>query len=132
MTAASAESYSALLGLAPARRLVYALTAACLTFGMVPLAILLTVQQASGSYPDAGYSFAAFGLTVGVSAPFRGRLVDRRGMRRWLPVMAGGYAAALVVLGVLATASEATWALAGIAGVAGICAPPLFASGRSL
>jgi MFS family permease len=132
LTAATAESYAALLRLAPARRLVYALSAACLTFGMVPLAIFLTVQRATGSYPNGGFAVAAFGLTAGVSAPFRGRLVDRRGMRTWLPVMAGGYGAALLALDGLGLASGPTWALIGLAALTGICAPPLFASGRSL
>lgn len=129
---ANDASYAALLRLAPARRLVYALSAACLTFGMVPLAILLTVQRATDSYPNGGFAVAAFGLTAGVSAPFRGRLVDRRGMRAWLPLMAGGYGAALLALDALGLASGPTWALVGLAGLTGICAPPLFASGRSL
>ncbi len=130
--ASSTESYRALLRLAPARRLVYALTAACLTFGMVPLTILLTVQRATGSYPDGGYAVAAFGLTAGASAPFRGRLVDRRGMRTWLPLMAGGYGATLIALDLVGLASGPTWALVALAGLAGISAPPLFASARSL
>jgi MFS family permease len=130
--AAPAESYRALLRLAPARRLVYALSAACLTFGMAPLAILLTVQRATGSYPEGGFAVAAFGLTAGLSAPFRGRLVDRRGMRTWLPAMALAYGGVLVVLDVLALASAPGWALVALAGVSGIGAPPLFASGRSL
>ncbi len=129
---ASSESYRGLLRLAPARRLVYALSAACLTFGMAPLAILLTVQRATGSYPDGGFAVAAFGLTAGVSAPFRGRLVDRRGMRTWLPAMAAGYGAALLALGLVGLASGPTWALVALAGLAGIGAPPLFASARSL
>src|SRR5262245_28736689 len=105
MTAATAESYRALLRMAPARRLVYALTGACLTFGAAPLTVLLTAHDATGSYPQAGVATAAFGLTAGASAPFRGRLVDRRGMRPWLPLMAGGYSAALIGLAAVALAS---------------------------
>jgi MFS family permease len=125
-------SYRALLRLAPARRLVYALTGACITFGAAPLTVLLTAQDATGSYPQAGAVVAAFGLTAGVSAPFRGRLVDRRGMRRWLPAMASGYSAALIALALAALASEPLAALVALAGAAGIAAPPLFASGRAL
>ena len=66
------ESYAALLRLAPARRLVYALTAACLSFGMVSLTILLLVERETGSYPAGGLGAAAFALLAGVSAPFPG------------------------------------------------------------
>jgi MFS family permease len=99
---------------------------------MAPLAVLLTVQRATDSYPTGGLAVAAFGLTAGASAPFRGRLVDRRGMRRWLPAMAAGYAAALVALAAIAGASGPAWALVALSAVVGISAPPLFASGRSL
>ena len=99
---------------------------------MAPLAILLTVQRATDSYPDGGFAVAAFGLTAGVSAPFRGRLVDRRGMRSWLPAMAAGFGAALLALGLVALASGPAWLLVALAGLAGIGAPPLFASARSL
>ena len=130
--AAATESYRALLRLAPARRLIYALSGACITFGAAPLAVLLTARHATGSYPQAGVAVAAFGLTAGVSAPFRGRLVDRRGMRRWLPSMSAGYSAALLALGAVAVGSGPFAALVALAAVAGITAPPLFASGRSL
>jgi MFS family permease len=127
-----AESYAALLRLPAARRLVYALTGACVSFGMVPLAVLLTVQRATDSYPTGGIAAACFALTAGVSAPLRGRLVDRRGMRRWLPAMALAFAAATLALDAGALASAPAWLLVVLAGVAGVTAPPLFASARSL
>jgi MFS family permease len=129
---ADAVTYAGLLRLAPARRLVYALAAACLAFGAAPLGVLLTARHATGSYTAAGFVVAAFGLTAGASAPFRGRLVDRRGMRRWLPTLSAGCAASLLLLDVVALASGPAWLLAVIAGVAGITAPPLVASARSL
>jgi MFS family permease len=125
-------SYRALLGLAPARRISVALIGACLSFGMVSLAILLTVREATGSSPQGGYAAACFGLAAGVSAPFRGRLVDRRGMRRILPLQASGYAAALVALDVVAVADGPSWALLLLAALTGLSAPPLFASARSV
>src|SRR4051812_19633046 len=129
---ADPATYGGLLRLAPARRLVYALSAACLAFGAAPLAVLLTARHATGSYPAAGLVVAAFGLTAGASAPFRGRLVDRRGMHRRLPVLSTGCAASLLLLDAVALASGPTWSLVLIAGVAGISAPPLVASARSL
>jgi MFS family permease len=129
---AEAVTYAGLLRLAPARRLVYALTAACVAFGAAPLGVLLTARHATGSYPAAGLVVAAFGLTAGASAPFRGRLVDRRGMRPWLPILSSACAASLLFLDVVALASGPTWALVLIAGAAGTTAPPLVASARSL
>jgi MFS family permease len=128
----SAQSYLALVRVAPARRLIYALSAACISFGMLPLAILLSVQDATGSYPNGGYAVACFGVTAGLSAPFRGRLVDRRGPRPWLPGLAGSCAACLIALDLLGQSAAPTWVLVGLAGLAGLAAPPLFASARAV
>ena len=125
-------SYLALVRHPPARRLLYALSAAGLSFGMVALTVLLTVEHATGSYHDGGFAVAAFSLTAGVSAPFRGRLVDRRGARTWLPALALGYCTALVTLDVAAHADGPAWLLVVLGGVVGISAPPVFASGRAV
>ncbi len=127
----SAESYFALVRVAPARRLIYALSAACISFGMLPLAIILSVQEATGSYPNGGYAIACFGVTAGLSAPFRGRLVDRRGAR-WLPALAASCGACLVLLDALGRLDAQTWVLVGLAGLAGLVVPPLFASARAV
>jgi MFS family permease len=99
---------------------------------MLSLTLLLTVQRATGSYPDGGFAVAAFALAAGTSAPARGRLVDRRGARRWLPTLAAGYASALVALDVVARMWPRPWALLLLAGASGLSAPPLFASARPL
>ncbi len=125
-------SYLALVRLAPARRLLYALSAAGLSFGMVALTELLTVERSTGSYPDGGFAVAAFALAAGISAPLRGRLVDRRGARTWLPALAIGYAAALIAARPLVAEAggPAAWLLVGLGGLTGLTAPPLFASAR--
>jgi len=127
-----AEGYLALVRRPRARRLIYALAAACLTFGMVSLTILLAVQRATGSYPQGGFAVVAFALAAGLSAPARGRLVDRRGARRWLPALATGYAAALCALDVVAHVWARPALLLALAALAGLSAPPLFASARPL
>ncbi len=97
---------------------------------MVALTVLLTVERSTGSYPDGGFAVAAFALAAGVSAPLRGRLVDRRGARTWLPALAIGYAAALILLDLVAEAGGPAWLLVGLGGLTGLSAPPLFASAR--
>ena len=104
-------SYAALLGQRPARRLVYALVVTTLGYGMYSLTVLLTVEGATGSYREAGFAVAAFALFAASTAPLRGRLIDRRGVRHWLPALALGYAAALVALDVAAHAGAPAWVL---------------------
>ena len=44
---------------------------------MVPLALLLMVQQQTGSYAVAGLASATHGIAMAVMAPLLGRLADR-------------------------------------------------------
>ncbi len=125
-------SYVAIFRLRPARRLLYALGAACLSFGMVSLTVLLSVERATGSYQDGGFAVAAYAATAGVSAPIRGRLVDRRGARRWLPLLASGYASAFVLLDVLGHGGASAWLLIAASAVAGASTPPLFSAARAV
>jgi MFS family permease len=46
---------------------------------MVPLALLLMVQQQTGSYAVAGLASAALGVAMAVVAPMLGRLAERGG-----------------------------------------------------
>jgi MFS family permease len=124
------KTYVALVRLPPARRLIYALSAACLSFGMVSLTLLLEVERSTGSYADGGFAVAAFSIGAGASAPFRGRLIDRHG-RRWLLAFAIGFAISLVGLDVVAQLGAATWLLIVLAAVTGVTMPPLFASARA-
>jgi predicted MFS family arabinose efflux permease len=125
-------SYAALVGQRPARRLLYALLTTTLSYGMLSLTVLLTVERPTGSYRDGGFAVAAFALFAGASAPLRGRLVDRRGARLVLPAFAAGYAASLVALDIAAHVGGPVWLLILFAGVTGLSAPPIFASVRPL
>jgi MFS family permease len=114
-------TYRALLTRGRSRQLMAALGAAWLSFGMVGLAIFLTSHRTNGSYGLAGVAVAAFAVGSGLLAPLRGRLLDRRGARPWLPAFAG-----------LARAGASSWALSLCAAAAGASAPPLVASLRAL
>ena len=125
-------SYAALVGHAPARRLLYALATTTLSYGMLTLTVLLTVERATGSYRIGGFAVAAWAALSGVSAPIRGRLVDRGGARVWLPSLACGYAGFLAALDLAAHAGAPTWLVIVLAGGSGLSAPPIFASARSV
>jgi len=125
-------SYAALVGHAPARRLLYALATTTLSYGMLTLTVLLTVEHSTGSYRTAGFAVAAFALFAGISAPVRGRLIDRGGARVWLPGLACGYAIFLAALDVAAHGGAPPWTLVALAGATGLSAPPIFASARAL
>jgi MFS family permease len=125
-------SYIAVMRVRPARRLLYALSAACLAFGMVGLTLLLTVERVTGSYADGGFAVSLFALAAGGSAPVRGRLVDRRGARRWLPGLAAGYAVSLCTIDLLARLDGPLWSLLLLAGCVGASTPPLFSSARAV
>ena len=123
-------SYRHLLAGAGARRLAVASAIGWLGFGALALAIVLTVQRATGSPSAAGVALAAFSIGSGLLAPLRGRLVDRLGLRRALVPMALVSGAALVGLAAAAAADAGPAALVAPAGAAGLPVPPLIASAR--
>lgn len=122
-------TYRALMVHRDARRLVAASVAARVGIGAFSLPLVLTVQQATGSFAVAGVVTGGFSVGVTIAAPLRGRLVDRRGSRRALPAMVTLSAAALVCIAVLAS-SAPSWVLAALAAVSGAATPPLVASMR--
>src|SRR6266496_1842894 len=105
------ESYVALLGRPRARRLLGALAAAWLSFGMVGLAVFLSVHRATASFGIAGVGVAAFSIGSGALAPLRGRVLDRRGVRRWLPIFATFYGLSLALLALFAQLEPIGWLL---------------------
>lgn len=126
------ESYRALLGQRSARRLLAALCAAWLSFGIVGLAVFLAARGATGSDGQAGVVVAAFSAGSGLLAPLRGRLVDRHGVLPWLPLLAAGYSVSLGSFALLAGSGAGAWPLAACAVAAGASAPPLVGTARSL
>src|SRR4051794_41980941 len=65
---------------------------------MVPLALLLMVQQTTGSYAIAGLASATHGIAMALMAPVLGRLADRRGPRGVLLTQACVYPLLLTTL----------------------------------
>lgn len=122
--------YRSVLALPAARRVLAAITLAWLGFGMVVLAVFLAAERASGSAVTAGLAVAAQAVGAAALAPFRGRLLDRRGPRPWLAVFAAVHGVALALLALAVRAGSPDAVVVGLAGLAGLAAPPLIATLR--
>lgn len=93
------------------------------------LAVVLAVHHATGSFALAGTASATQALTCAALAPFRGRLVDRRGGVGLLTILIGLWVgAAVFVWGCIDHAD--TICLAGVA-LMGALAPPLIGVARA-
>jgi MFS family permease len=110
---------------------VFATVLARFPIGLNGLAILLFVQNVTGSFGIAGVATGALALGVAVGAPVQGRLVDRAGRALMVP-MAVGHAAALATLWVLGTAGASPAILVALPFLAGLGFPPTSAVLRSL
>ncbi|MEL5953535.1 MFS transporter [Streptomyces sp. CLV115] len=97
------------------------------------LALLLTVQDSTGSYTQAGFATATFGIANVIAAPWRARAVDRLGQRIALTAMASGQASGFVALALIAEAEGVAdiWFLV-LSAVVGLTTPPLGAAMRML
>jgi MFS family permease len=127
------SSYLAVLRIPHARPLLLASLVGRLSFATGPLGLVLFVQDATGSFAQAGAASAAIALTSGLLAPVKGRLVDRYGQRRCLPPLAAVFATAMAgVVAVARPGPAGVAATVGLAAVAGAAAPPLGASMRVL
>lgn len=124
-------SYREVLGRPAARTLLAAAGLARLSMGMVGLALVLSVRQATGSFAAAGFTAGAFALTAGVLAVVRGRLVDVRGRRSGIRLLGAGYTAAGIALLVLVTTVREPVVLIVAAGALGALAPPVSATTRT-
>jgi predicted MFS family arabinose efflux permease len=94
-------------------------------------AIVVLVRSVTGSYSAAGVTAGTFGIGTAIAAPLTGRTLDRLGQRRVLPVLAAGFAGALVALA-LACGHLAADALGALALAAGLFRPPVEAALRAM
>lgn len=130
--AQAATTYRSLLAVPGVIQAFVAASLGRLSFGMGTLALLFAAQQATGSFSVAGIVLGAY--SVGnLSAPFKARLLDRRGQRFALVLLGLPYTAAL--LGFTAAAAvdvrdPAVYVTLGA--VAGLVAPPVGSAMRAL
>ena len=127
-----AVSYAAVLR---RHRVLRAFTAAIigrLSYAMISLALLLTIQAATGSYTIAGAALGGYGLTSFLM-PMKSRLIDRLGTATVLPALSVGLSVSLATAGTLATTDVTAPALyVALAVGAGLFAPPLGPAMRAI
>ncbi|AJE83248.1 putative integral membrane protein [Streptomyces albus] len=119
-------TYRQVLRVPHAARAMAAALLGRLSYGTVPLSLLLAVRDASGSYAVAGTAMALFGLAGVALSPARAAVIDRRGPARPLTALALCYA---LLLGLLTAAAVSGGvpdaALVALAAAAGASTPPL-------
>ncbi|MGF7234000.1 MAG: MFS transporter [Frankia sp.] len=106
-----------------------------LSYGTLPLALLLTIQTASGSFATGGLALAVFGIAT-MSLPLKSRLIDRHGKRRVLGWLGVSYPLVLLILAgaVRATpkAPSSSAVLVVLTAGAGLLTPPIGPSMRAV
>ena len=118
-------SYLAVLRLPGALPIFGAALAARLSYGLLPLSLLLTIRQSTGSFAVGGASLGLFGLTS-LTLPAKARLVDVYGIPKVLPGLAATSALSLATLAALGLAGRLSPTVAVVLGAAaGLAAPPL-------
>jgi MFS family permease len=99
---------------------------------MVPLALLLMVQQRTDSFAVAGLASATLGIAMAVMAPVLGRLADRRSPRIVLLVQAVAYPALLAGLVAVVLAGASPVAVVAASAAAGAATPLVSGTVRAL
>jgi MFS family permease len=123
---AGRPSYAVVLRVPHARRTFAAALLARLSYGVVPLSVMLAVTRATGSYAVAGTVMALFSGTSVFLSPARAALIDRHGPRRALVPMTAAYASLLCLLTLLVRhPGVPPVALGAVTAAAGACTPPL-------
>jgi MFS family permease len=98
----------------------------------VALPLVLLVEGETGSFASAGAVTAALAIASGVSSPLRGRIIDRHGQSRPLPLMAISSACSLWALVAATLAGAPLGVLIALAALAGLTHAPLLSSTRPL
>lgn len=92
------------------------------------LALVLLLEQSTGSFAIAGAVVAVLGIANVAATPWRARLIDRRGQALVLSALSLGHAAALVTLGLSSHAGLPV--LLALSVIAGASSPPFAATMR--
>lgn len=101
-----------------------------LPISMVPLGMVLLVQELTGSYGDAGILTAVFALSTALSAPVWGRLLDVLGQPTVVAPTSLASAACLAAFAVATVSRADTWLLVALSAGVGLAFPPITSAMR--
>ena len=103
-----------------------------LSYAMMGLALMFTVQHASGSLVVAGLSSALFGLCT-LSSPLKARWIDRRGHRQPFIILTFGFSGSLLCIASLEHLQvRSNLVFLTVSAIAGLLAPPVGPTVRAM
>jgi MFS family permease len=126
------RSYLTVWRLPSAPVLLLSAFAGRLPSSMVPLALLLMVQEQTGSYAVAGGVSATYGIATALIAPVLGRLADRRSPRIVLFAQSAVYPLLLATLALVVLSGAPLAAMLGAAAAVGASTPLVSGTVRAL
>jgi MFS family permease len=129
---AGLRQYAAVWRLPGGKTLLVAGVLGRLPVGMAPLALVLLVEQNTGSYAPAGAATAFYALANAVLGPLLGRFADRIGPVRVLLATAVAYPLAVTAVLAAVLADARIWLIWLASALLGACLPPLTATVRSV
>lgn len=131
MKAMGGQGQGSPLGRPEGRRLALATLGARLPQGMIGISLLLLLAREQGIRAAGGVA-ACYTLGFGMIVPLSGRLIDRVGVRRVVPVMT--LAHTVSVLSLIAAAAQSGYTILCLicAALAGVTGPPLGPAVRAL
>jgi MFS family permease len=126
------RGYRAALSVPHVRLLVAAAVLHGVAAATAPLPLVLLVADRTASYGSAGIVSGAYFVGTALSAPLRGRAVDRFGALRVILPLAVADSAAFAAIVVLAVVEAGTGTLVVAATLAGLLMPPSVSALRTL
>jgi MFS family permease len=124
--------YGVILEARSTRQLLLTSLVARLPVSMSTLAILLFVEEQTGSFGVAGLAVGAFALATALVTPVQGILVDRMGHARVLLPLAVAQGAVYIAFVPVSSWAASPAAFVGMAALAGALRPPVMACVRVL
>lgn len=121
----SLARYTALLTRPGIRSAIVASIAGRLPIGITGLAILLSAQEAMGSFASGGLCAAAYVMGLGAVAPLFGRIIDRFGPRWILRCCLVAFPASLAALVYMLQSNVSPWIACATAACSGAFFPPI-------